>query len=193
VDLLLAPHDDDETLFAAYACMRYRPFVIVCLRSFVQERVWDPPGATYQERELEAEQALEVLGCRWLQFDNPDDDPDWDELRSDLAAMAQLEMPERIWAPLPEEGGHHHHNQVGEIAEHLFGSRVIFYSTYTHARGRTVTGEVVTGDLSEQSQKRNALSKYRTQIADPRTSMHFSRPDQREYYSVSPRRSAAVS
>jgi hypothetical protein len=36
VKLLLAPHNDDETLFAAYTCLRERPKVVVILRSFVR-------------------------------------------------------------------------------------------------------------------------------------------------------------
>jgi LmbE family N-acetylglucosaminyl deacetylase len=176
VDLALSPHNDDVELFAAYACMRFRPLVVVCLRSFVQEEVWDPPGATYQERELETAEAMEILGCPYMQFNMPDNDPDWGDLRNALEEMNKVIVPERVWAPLSEDGGHFHHNAVGEIAEQLWGDRVVFYATYTHTRGRTEIGARMVGDASEQQIKKHALSRYRSQIEDPRTSMHFSRP-----------------
>lgn len=192
MELALSPHNDDVELFAAYALMRFRPFVVVCLRSFVQERQWG--AATYQEREVETEEALEILGCAWMQLQIPDDDPDWDELRWCLSELAQTDMPERVWAPLPEPGGHYHHNMVGLMAANMFGpERVIHYSTYTHERGRTTTGVRQAGDASEEQQKRNALSRYQTQIADPRTRMHFERRPLDEFYSEPARSSQQVS
>jgi LmbE family N-acetylglucosaminyl deacetylase len=134
---------------------------------------------------------MDVLGCPWMQFDNPDDDPDWVTLRATLRDMKAVVDPETVYAPLPEDGGHHHHNRVGEIALEVFDlDTLVFYATYTHARGRSEIGHRHSGDLSEEQQKRNALSKYRTQISDPRTAMHFSRPSLDEFYSPAPARSS---
>lgn len=181
VELLLAPHNDDETLFAAYVLMRYKPFVVFCLKSFVQEKVWDPPGATWQVREEETDEAMDILNCTWMQLSIPDDEPDWDELRESLTTMADTEMPNYVWAPLPEEGGHAHHNAVGEIAAEIFDDHVIYYSTYTYDRGRTTTGIKVSGELDDEQLKRHAMSSYKSQATDPRTAVHFTRPLD-EYY-----------
>ena len=47
--IFLAPHNDDETLFAAYTLMRYKPFVIIVTDSFIQPERGDT-GCTAEIR-----------------------------------------------------------------------------------------------------------------------------------------------
>ena len=55
--LLLAPHSDDECLFAAYTLMRERPLVIVVTDSDAQLA----DGVTAQQRRDESRRACELL------------------------------------------------------------------------------------------------------------------------------------
>src|SRR5512142_1546905 len=126
--IVLAPHNDDEALFCAYQCLRHKPLVIVCLRSFI-EATW--PGPTWQQREPETKAATQILGCQYQQLPHSDSSPPWKWVRDDLK---QLGQPDHVWAPLPEPDGHPHHNAVGEIAYDLFDN-LTFYATYTRNNG----------------------------------------------------------
>ncbi len=171
--LFLSPHNDDETLFGAYLILRYKPKVIVCFRSFVEE-AW-PNGPRYPEREAETDAAMQVLGSDWEQWEFRDDEPfvtDYKELCERLVALAP--NVDQVFAPMPEKGGHYHHNLVGNIAAALF-PYVTFYTTYTHDRGRTLGTPVPVEDGWEDI-KRKALTRYGSQIALPQTRMHFERP-----------------
>lgn len=166
MNVLLSPHPDDETLFATYACLRYRPLVIHCLRSFVAA-TW-PDGPTWEQREPEAAAACAILGCRREQRIYPDDAPPWDELRADLATL----RPETVWAPLPEPDGHDHHNQIGRMARELFDD-VRFYATYTRGGGKTTAGRLVEPEPGWEAIKRQAMSCYVTQATHPMTQAAF--------------------
>lgn len=167
--LLLAPHDDDETLFAAYTCIRHRPVVITCLRSFV-EASW-PDGPTWEEREPESAAACAILGCWQVHLPYPDDAPPWDEVRAAIASYGPADV---VWAPLPEEpGGHPHHNAIGEMARELFPGRVAFYSTYRHVLGKTTRGTLVEPEPGWEQVKRRAMACYVTQATHPNTQAAF--------------------
>lgn len=168
--LFLSPHNDDETLFGAFTLMRERPHVIVCLRSFVQSRY----GITYQQRENETAAAMKVLGCTWEQWQIPDNAPDWARLE---AALRKLE-PQQVWAPLPEENGHAHHNRIGEITKRLW-PHAVQYLTYTTS-GKSSKGTLVPFGPSMVNVKLQALQCYSSQILEPSCTEHFVR-DQREY------------
>ncbi len=168
VDYFLAPHNDDEALFGAYTLLRHRPHVIVCLRSFNEQR-WDPP-IFYEDRERETAEACAVLGVeheQWTVF--PDDAPDWHHLGQRLSAL----RAGHVWAPLPEPGGHPHHNEIGEAAIDIFPNLTL-YATYTHARGKTTTGTRVTPEPGWEALKRRAMACYKTQASHPATQAAFS-------------------
>lgn len=161
--LLLAPHADDETLFAAYTLMRYRPHVVVCLKAgdrsgreteeAIAELGLDPyghiddaePGAGLEQWPYAEERPIpnDLLELLWTRRDEYD----------------------RVFAPAVEEGGHEQHNEIGRIAVTVFGvGRVTGYLTYTRAGGRSTWGTLVEPTTDWIAMKLRALSCYQSQI-----------------------------
>jgi LmbE family N-acetylglucosaminyl deacetylase len=173
--VFLSPHNDDETLFGAYTLLGHRPYVVVCLRSFVEELVWGN-GATWQVREAETAGAMDVLGCSWEQWEFSDLEPDWLALEAELRRLD----PDRLWAPAVERDGHPHHNRIGALAAALFPNRVVHYLTYTRG-GKSTRGTAVPVEPGWPELKRCALACYQSQHDEPRTQAHFHRPLD-EYY-----------
>lgn len=178
--VFLAPHNDDETLFAAYTLLRERPRVFVVFRSAKQEAV----GITWAERESETDAALQILGCAYSQWEYPDD-----VLASELRPFLEERLGrlakthETCFAPAVEEGGHEQHNLVGEAALAAFGaSRVRPYLTYRRGYGKTVGDEVVP-EPAEVAKKLRALACYESQIREPSCRPWFV-GDLREYRPV---------
>jgi LmbE family N-acetylglucosaminyl deacetylase len=164
---LLAPHSDDEVLFATYTLLRHRPTVVVCFAGRAgRHHVPD------EQRSAETAAALRVLGCpEHIHLGRPADPPDWDELETHLRSLDVR----HVWAPLPEEDGNSHHNWVGEMALRLWPGQVTLYATYTTA-GKTTTGTPVQPQPGWEDLKRQALACYASQIANPGTRPHFERP-----------------
>lgn len=168
--ILFAPHNDDETLFAFYQCLRLKPKVIVVLRSFRQAT--EQNGPTYQVREAETDAAMEVAGCPWTQWVYPDDDPDWDKIGRHIEEL----LAERRWGPVIgpayEVGGHEDHNAVADIIQRLRPD-VKGYLTYVRGQGRSTGGIMVAASAEEQILKRRALACYTSQREHPPTATWF--------------------
>ncbi len=154
--LLLSPHPDDETLFAAYTLLEHQPLVIVCYPGA-------PRHGSPETRLAETGQAMRLLGCDWLPPPS-----------GDLEATLALYDPEHVWAPLPEPGGNSDHNTVGELAVELWPWKVTWYTTYT-AEGRTTVGDRVETRDGWETLKLRALSCYQSQIKHSGTRPHFHR------------------
>lgn len=172
-DLLLSPHNDDEALFASYVCLRQRPRVIVALLGGRKRH-----GVLPEDRVEESAAAMGVLGCEFRQL--PVEiwpTTDWDQVEELLLEEPE---PEHVWAPLIEEGGHRHHNRLGELAVRLWPGRVSFYATYTvDEEGwphRSVVGAPAPVEDGWADLKRRALDCYQSQIQQPGTRMHFEAP-----------------
>lgn len=172
--LLLSPHNDDETLFSAYVALRERPKVITVLDGGPgQKNRVDPPV-----RVAESAAAMEILGCDFEHLGFPVDIRDWDPVAERLAGESDVE---RVWAPVPEPGGHRHHNRLTQVALQVFGpERVSFYSTYRCEEPsgwpiRTDHGYPIETEDDWPSLKRAALSCYVSQIESTGTRMHFER------------------
>lgn len=171
--VLLAPHNDDETLFAAYTLMREKPHVVVCTRvGALKER---------SVRERETREAIHALTGseayeQWV-FDSWA--PDWSQLAQAIAALA-LEF-EEVWAPAPlaEVNGRKpgrnpkpgfgvlQHDRIGELARDAFGpERTSQYCMYTRWHGRDQRGELVEPTGLEIARKLEALGKYVSQAED---------------------------
>lgn len=177
MDLFLAPHHDDETLFGAFTILRYQPHVIICTRSDLQES--RGTGITNATRERETQEALRWLGDPTYEFwGHSDIDPDRGELERRLRAY---EIDGRVFAPAIEEDGHEHHSMIGQIALDVFGDRVQPYLTYRRGHGRSV-GTEVPFEPGWPARKMRALACYESQIALPSTEYWFLDSTLREYW-----------
>lgn len=179
--LFLSPHNDDETLFGAFTLLRFKPFVIVCLKSKLQaDRGY---GITADQREAETAAAMKVLDCEWKQLPFPDDVADWASVEKALVRYRQRVMPDMVFAPWPEGEGHAHHNTVGILAERIFGAdRVTHYMTYT-TNGKSRSDFEVQFEPEWVATKHLALACYESQSSHPSTWPHFLR-DQTEFYAA---------
>ncbi len=165
--ILLTPHADDETLFAAYTLLREKPLVVLCMTGA-------PRHGSFDVRLAEFVTAMTVLGCPWVSI--ADTDADEDELFDRLGRLAvgRLDV-DHVYAPLPEADGNDEHNLVGDIAAQIWPGAVTFYTTYTPG-ARTTRGERVPSEPSWLALKRKALACYQSQQAIPGIRAHFNRP-----------------
>jgi len=180
--VLLAPHHDDEALFACFQILRHRPKVIICTRAVVQyERGYTferEPGAaepiTSAQRDAETQAAMEVLGVEdWETWDIPD------TRRGAMPPLCQRIADVAVdhyycIAPAYEPGGHDQHNLVSRFAHLAFGpDRLIEYLTYTRSHGRSRGGQSVEFEPHWPALKHRALACYESQIQHPSTRDHF--------------------
>lgn len=173
--LFASQHSDDETLFSFYNILRYKPHVIVVLRSYAEARAGGP---RFAEREAETWCAMKLAGVTWEQWEYPDTDPDWPVIARFIEEAAH--GYEHVIAPAYEEGGHDHHNAVGMIVRRMRPASLIQYLTYVRGQGRSDFGIEVEPTVFEAEQKRIALACYPSQRTWPPTAPWFG-DDQREH------------
>jgi len=156
--LLVAPHADDETLFASYLAQRYAAHVLV---------VYD------EGRENELAQATQWLGCTYTQL-GVEKGATIPEVRGALDAFATGWWDgDRVIAPAIEDYGHDEHNIVAHLAEPVFGSVYIRYRTYA-PRGTRSHGNPSEPFYPDYiARKLAALACYRSQIEEPSTRPWF--------------------
>jgi LmbE family N-acetylglucosaminyl deacetylase len=175
VKYFLSPHNDDETLFGAFTLIREKPQVKFILHGYVQQR--RGASVTWRERMQESSDACDVLGVIPDFWHYRDDQPEWDAIHRELTLMEK--HAEVVYAPAYERDGHDHHNRIGELADHVFGSRVVHYMTYTKA-GKS-TGVQVPYEPEWVLLKLKAMACYESQIRLPSCMPHFTRGLE-EYY-----------
>lgn len=158
--LLLAPHADDESLFAAYLAQRHEAHIAV---------VFD------EGRENELWRAARSLGCGYTQL-RAVKGMGHENVETFLQGLAQGwdDNVERIIAPAIEDYGHLEHNMVGELAEIVWPDReVIRYRTYA-PRGTRSHGNPVEPDHPDFiMRKLEAMACYRSQILEEATRPWF--------------------
>lgn len=179
--LLLAPHADDETLFAAYTCMRSQAHVIVCMQ--------DQNFATRAQRSEEMATAVRIMGCTHHEWPMTEDAPNWDKARDWLSSWNSTQFlqskPDKVWVPAWHPEGHEQHNKVNELAREVFGEDVLgTYLTYAPRGHRQRDGVEVVPTTDEIHLKLRALACYRTQIDQlPTRPWFFDLLDLREWVS----------
>lgn len=178
--VLLAPHHDDETLFASFLALEHRPDLVICTRADVQEARGLP--ITHADREAETRAAWQILSTdeqkmvQWA-YSDIESKTDWSALAAAIARLA--DVYDRVIAPAAEPvGGHAHHDAVGLAALEAFGdSRTIRYLTYTRHEGRSTWGhEVEIKHPDWILAKLRALACYPTQIREKTTRPWFLEP-----------------
>jgi LmbE family N-acetylglucosaminyl deacetylase len=153
VKILLAPHADDETLFACYTLLRERPLVILCL-----------PGAPRHG-------SPEVRPRRWRYSDVAGSaSPTCPTSRKRSDDSARLTSSHRCRRPTETVN-------TTSLASSLraSGRAVTFYTTYTSS-SRTTLGYPVPAEPSWPELKRRALACYESQATNRGTREHFLRP-----------------
>ena len=98
-------------------------------------------------------------------------------IETELGVHANVDGPggyERVYAPLPEpNGGHPHHDSIGDIARVLWPYNVRYYTTYRWGRDRSRTGSAVGHTYTEERGKALAMECYGSQRALWSTAHHF--------------------
>lgn len=185
--LVLAPHHDDETLFAAFLVQRHSADIIVCFRPVMEhERYGQPEKERIHEFHLACDH-LRAGNVRTLGLSNDSqDDMLVRDLPTHIRDAAHALHPHgygRVYAPAHEIGGHPQHGIVASAAVHVFGpAHVEHYTTYTRHGGRTTTDRQVDFDARMVSRKLRAMSAYRSQIEHASTRGWFvDHPPIREY------------
>ncbi|MDH4038584.1 MAG: PIG-L family deacetylase [Candidatus Krumholzibacteria bacterium] len=174
--ILFSPHADDESLFAAYMCLRYKPLVVVC---FGDMRAQHHLGINAGERTAETSAAMDVLECEWdmLPITDRVDPASLSLAREQLVAcMEELRDSERwttVIAPAWEHNGHEGHNLVADCATKVWGTNIIRYLTYMRGSGRTTSGLEVTPEPGWRALKYRALACYASQIEERSTRPWF--------------------
>lgn len=156
--VLFSPHHDDETLFAAFTILRYRPRVVVC---FPSVRDYGDPEVRAQE----TTEAMRVLGASGVEH--------WEgtAIEARMRTVDAERQPTVVWAPHPRTS-HPDHQVVAAAARAVFGDRVRFFHTYD-ASGKVRQGQRVEPEVPWIAQKLRALLRYETQLAHPRASAFF--------------------
>ncbi len=164
--VLFAPHNDDETLFAAFTVLKHRPMVVVCFQS----------SGDYGDaatREAETRDAMNVLGAEGVE--------QWrgGDIESQMREFDALARPTHVWAP-DVDASHPDHRTVASAAARVFGDRVVTYHTYRDGE-KVRRGQPVEFEPVWVQQKLRALARYTSQITHPRAHQFFV-DDLREYY-----------
>jgi LmbE family N-acetylglucosaminyl deacetylase len=159
--LLLAPHADDESLFAAYLAQRYAAHVVA---------VFD------EGRAGELDHATTWLGCGFHQMPIPKGAGE-DTVEAFLIGLRDpsgADDWDLVIIPAVEEFGHEEHDLVGRLALSVFQDcELIRYRTYS-PRGTRSHGTPSLPDRPEFiARKLAAMSCYRSQIEDAATRPWF--------------------
>lgn len=164
LSLLISPHDDDSVLFAAATCCRQKPAILVCLDSWVQVARGEI-GCSAEERAAESERAHAILGCKTLRLGLRDDNVTEEQI---VNALAELNLRrghqfDTVYAPALQ-GGNDQHDIVSRAAKRVFGSNVIFYTTYSKEALYTEGNVRIIPTEEELDLKRDALYCFESQL-----------------------------
>lgn len=159
--ILISPHSDDATLFAAYTILREKPLVITVTHSTLQ-------GNNGHERVLEDYKAMRILGAS-ICFMGIDEDKLTEELL--IEKFLPFALNSEAWLPEEIENGNPHHNLITQTLKKMFW-KVHFYKTYSGLETRTVGKEVIPTP-EELELKKRAMACYKTQIENPNTAHYF--------------------
>lgn len=140
---LIAPHNDDETLYAASICLRYKPIIIVVFDGYQHQEKF---GIKIETRREESRQAAKILGCEihFLGYD-------------DRTQVCDIPYEGEIITP-SKQGGNVHHDILSEYGK-------IHYATYTknNLTPYLEGGVEVVLTRREMATKNKALECYKSQ------------------------------
>lgn len=166
--IFLSPHNDDESLFAAYTLMRLKPLVIIVTDSHIQEQRGNA-NCSANNRRQETIAAMRLAGCPVLFMGIPDMFLCEEVLKERL----QYFNPETVYIPALQ-GGNPQHDIVHKVAMELFGRKSVEqYCTYSKTELYTEGSWEVKPTLPEMELKNKMLDCYVSQLNLPSTAPHF--------------------
>jgi LmbE family N-acetylglucosaminyl deacetylase len=180
---LIAPHNDDETLFASFTICREEPIVVIVYDGYVQSARGE--AVTAEERRQETIEACKILGAHSVVFLGLRDDRA-EETPPILDLLHQYcPEPTEIWAPAYEVGGNRQHNRVATACRDMLshpccaGLRQWFpaltcYVTYTSV-GKSVGSIRIDPQPEWIVRKLRAMACYESQIRISNCREHFVR------------------
>lgn len=176
--LLIAPHSDDEVLFASFIVTAHRPEVLVV--------AGDPDPGMRHRRSIESRAAGYALGRPYgrMHFTSLTEGSLSLELVTSALRFYAHDGLDEVFAPAIEDDGHEEHNLVGAAAVEVFGGRVRQYLTYTRTGGRSRSDRPIEppGTYSI-ADKLRALACFTSQIAHPaRRPWFYDQLDMREWW-----------
>lgn len=180
--LFLAPHNDDEALFGAYIIQAYKPHVVVLTDSFIQYERGEKLSF-WATRRAETLAAMDIL--------NPGVDVGFagikdKEFNAELCEAALLPYVgkyDRVFSPLPNEGGNWMHDVTGQVADKLFPGISYHYSTYTKDREYPAGNAALFATAEMQIKKLKAIACYKSQMVNC-CQMYLMTPHKDEYLFV---------
>lgn len=167
MNLWIAPHNDDETLFGAFTLMREHPLVVIVTDSWKQYNRGD--GITCEDRWRETIAAMRILECPVIRLGIRDDVLDEWMVREKLS---RFNLFTKVYAPAIQ-GGNVDHDIIGNVAESLFSAILTPYMTYSATELYTTGSREIKPTSEELQTKERALMCYTTQFTQPRTKPHF--------------------
>lgn len=179
MNLLFAPHNDDESLYASFTIQRELPLVVIVFDGRIQQK--RGLSVTAQERRTETLEAMKEIGAITLFMGYSDIDEDPPSLCDNIRNLIINQKPEKVWAPAVEEGGHVQHNLVGRLVKELFPATQ-GYLTYTRTGGKSTNGKPVSIEPGMIQRKLRSLACYASQIDTVLNCRPHFLGDQREYY-----------
>lgn len=166
--IAIFPHNDDESLFMAYTLMRERCLCIIVTDSFIQPERGEF-GCSAEIRRQETINAMSIAGCPVVFLGIKDS-----ELRrSELIERLKDFKPDKVYAPAIDRGNSQH-DLISEVAQELFGDRVIQYRTYSKSAYFMNVGRVeIKPTEIERETKNRMLDCYLSQLVLPSTQNYF--------------------
>lgn len=156
MDILLAPHEDDESLFASFIIQRVKPLVVLVTDGVTHEKY----GVTLYDRRKETLAAMSILETDVIFLGIRDIELEMQELVFRLRGL----NPRHVFAPATLEGGNPQHNLVGETARHLWYGRTLYYDTYRIKDLRPQGDIEIVPTKKERALKELALNCYHSQL-----------------------------
>ena len=115
MNLFIAPHPDDETLYGAFTVQTAPAVVAVFVTPCIEPERW-----------IEFNAAMRVLRVKSLKIKSID------EIKNKY---------DKIYVPA-KQGGHPFHDEVHDMAKAKYGKQCILYSTYTEKKENAPTGRI---------------------------------------------------
>lgn len=157
-NLVIAPHCDDEALFAAFIIQRTGAEVCIVTDGNSHEKF----GVTAEDRRNESLAACNILGTKIRFLGIPETELNEQNLRPELNLLYWRDWG-KIFIP-STQGGNPHHDLISKVAGEIAGDKAIYYGTYTK-KNLAPAGEMEIVPTQEELRiKDAALDCYTSQL-----------------------------